>query len=64
MIGLLHNIESGEIWSNEDTRTAELKLRFVMENDLAGIALWELGDDIRDGIDSIVDTIAHVLNEY
>jgi chitinase len=54
----LHNISTGETWSYDDVESVKEKAKYVLDNDLGGIMIWQLSDDVRDGRDSLLDVIA------
>jgi chitinase len=51
------NPNTKETWSYDNIVTASDKANYVVDNDLAGVLMWELSDDVRDGTDSLLDAI-------
>jgi chitinase len=53
----LHNTTTGETWSYDDPQSVYEKTKYVLDNCLGGIMIWQLSDDVRDGRDSLLDVI-------
>ena len=53
----LHNSSTGETWSYDDVQSVKEKAKYVMDNNLGGIMIWQLSDDVRDGKNSLLDAI-------
>lgn len=57
-----YNPTTGETWSYDNPKSLALKTKYVLDNDLAGIMIWQLSDDVRDGKDSLLDAIVKGFN--
>jgi chitinase len=55
------NQTTGETWSYDNPKSMALKVKYVKDNDLAGVMIWQLSDDVRDGKDSLLDVIVNSL---
>lgn len=53
----LHNSVTGETWSYDDVQSISAKAKYVLDNNLGGIMIWQLSDDVRDGNESLLDAI-------
>jgi chitinase len=52
-----YNKNTKEGWTYETPETALQKSKFVVDNNLGGVLLWELSDDTRDGKENILNTL-------
>jgi chitinase len=52
-----YNKNTKEGWTYETPETATQKSKFIVDNNLAGVLLWELSDDTRDGKENILSTL-------
>lgn len=59
----LHNISTGETWSYDDVQSVTEKAKYVLDNNLGGIMIWQLSDDVRDGKESLMDAVASVFQQ-
>jgi chitinase len=55
------NPSTGETWSYDNPKSVSIKCKYVNENKLAGVMIWQLSDDVRDGRDSLLDTVVNNL---
>ncbi len=53
----LHKSSTGETWSYDDVESVSTKAQYVLDNNLGGIMIWQLSDDVRDGHESLLNTI-------
>lgn len=53
----LHKVATGETWSYDDVESVSAKAQYVLDNNLGGIMIWQLSDDVRDGQASLLDAI-------
>lgn len=53
----VHNITTGETWTYDNPKSIQLKMQYVKEKDLAGVIIWQLSDDVRDGKNSLLDAV-------
>ena len=53
----VHNSITGETWSYDNPKSIQYKMEYLKEKDLAGLIIWQLSDDVRDGKDSLLDAI-------
>lgn len=59
----IHNPVSGETWSYDDVESIKEKTKYVMNNDLGGIMIWQLSDDVRDGQNALIDVLFDTMKE-
>lgn len=57
----VHNKMTGETWTYDDPSTIKEKVQYMKNRGLAGIMMWELSDDTRDGKDSLIAAAVSVL---
>lgn len=53
----VHNSVTGETWSYDNPKSIQYKMQYLKEKDLAGLIIWQLSDDVRDGKNSLLDAI-------
>lgn len=57
-----HNSTSGETWSFDTPESIATKTQYSLDSKLAGIFVWEITEDTRDGVKNLLTTAVTVLN--
>lgn len=63
MVPYAYNPLTGETWTYDNPKSLEIKAQYVKDNGLAGIMIWQLSDDVRDGKDSLLDSVVGSLTK-
>lgn len=53
----VYNSTTGETWTYDNPKSIQFKIQYLKEKDLAGLIIWQLSDDVRDGKNSLLDAI-------
>lgn len=53
----VYNSTTGETWTYDNPKSIQYKMQYLKEKDLAGLIIWQLSDDVRDGKNSLLDAI-------
>ena len=53
---------NGKTWSYDSPQTVKYKAQYVVDNNLAGVLIWELSDDTNDGKDNLLDAMNEVFD--
>ncbi|HUI29510.1 MAG TPA: glycosyl hydrolase family 18 protein [Candidatus Acidoferrales bacterium] len=59
----LTNIGSGQFITFEDTNSVKLKVEYALRQQLGGIMIWELSQDLYNGSQSLLETIGGTVRE-
>jgi chitinase len=58
----IHNSTTGETWSYDDEISQNAKTKYIIDNNLAGIMMWELSDDTRNNVRSLLNNAVQAFN--
>ncbi len=55
-----------EVWSYDNPRSVSEKMKYIVDNDLGGVIIWQLSDDVRDiaSPDSLLNAVHKTLTTY
>lgn len=62
MASFVHNNTTGETWTYDNPKSIALKTQYALDNKLAGIFVWELSEDTRNGVKNLLNAAVNVLN--
>jgi chitinase len=56
-------MKGAQLWSYDNVRSASEKAKYVIDNNLSGIILWQLSDDVK-GNDSLLTALHNTFTTY
>jgi GH18 family chitinase len=56
-----NNPSTGETWTYDNPKSVAIKSKYVNQYKLAGVMIWQLSDDVRDGRESLLDAVVNNL---